>query len=36
MRETSSRGYDVVADGSDNFDTRYAVSDACFFERNLW
>ena len=27
------RGYDVVADGSDNFDTRYAVSDACFFER---
>ena len=23
-------GYDVVADGSDNFDTRYAVSDACF------
>jgi len=27
------RTYDVVADGSDNFDTRYAVSDACFFER---
>lgn len=25
-------GYDVVADGSDNFETRYAVSDACFFE----
>jgi molybdopterin-synthase adenylyltransferase len=25
--------YDVVADGSDNFDTRYAVSDACFRER---
>lgn len=23
------RGYDVVADGSDNFDTRYAVADAC-------
>ncbi|MBO6900609.1 MAG: molybdopterin-synthase adenylyltransferase MoeB [Rhizobiaceae bacterium] len=22
-------GYDVVADGSDNFDTRYAVADAC-------
>lgn len=22
--------YDVVLDGSDNFDTRYAVSDACF------
>ena len=28
-----SRGYDIVADGSDNFDTRYAVSDACFYER---
>jgi len=27
------RGFDIVADGSDNFDTRYAVSDACFFER---
>ncbi len=25
--------YDIVADGSDNFDTRYAVSDACFFAR---
>jgi adenylyltransferase/sulfurtransferase len=25
--------YDVVADGSDNFETRYAVSDACFHER---
>jgi molybdopterin/thiamine biosynthesis adenylyltransferase len=25
-------GFDVVLDGSDNFDTRYAVSDACFFE----
>ncbi|BAU90318.1 molybdopterin biosynthesis protein MoeB [Methylorubrum populi] len=23
-------GYDLVADGSDNFSTRYAVSDACF------
>lgn len=23
------RGYDVVADGSDNFATRYAVADAC-------
>jgi molybdopterin-synthase adenylyltransferase len=22
--------YDIIADGSDNFDTRYAVSDACF------
>jgi molybdopterin/thiamine biosynthesis adenylyltransferase len=27
------RDYDVVADGSDNFDTRYTVSDACFRER---
>lgn len=26
------RGYDVVADGSDNFATRYTVSDACFHE----
>lgn len=25
-------GYDIVADGSDNFGTRYAVSDACFHE----
>lgn len=27
------RDYDVVAEGSDNFDTRYAVSDACFYEK---
>jgi molybdopterin-synthase adenylyltransferase len=26
------RGYDLVADGSDNFATRYVVSDACFYE----
>jgi adenylyltransferase/sulfurtransferase len=25
--------YDIVADGSDNFDTRYTVSDACFYEQ---
>ncbi len=25
--------YDLVADGSDNFETRYAVSDACYFEK---
>ena len=25
-------GYDLVADGSDNFETRYAVADACFYE----
>ena len=23
------RGYDIIVDGSDNFDTRYAVADAC-------
>ncbi|MBV9568005.1 MAG: molybdopterin-synthase adenylyltransferase MoeB [Hyphomicrobiales bacterium] len=27
------RGYDIIADGTDNFDTRYAVSDACFYEK---
>jgi adenylyltransferase/sulfurtransferase len=27
---TLLEAYDVVADGSDNFATRYAVSDACF------
>jgi molybdopterin/thiamine biosynthesis adenylyltransferase len=26
-------GYDIVADGSDNFATRYLVSDACFYEK---
>jgi molybdopterin/thiamine biosynthesis adenylyltransferase len=26
------RGFDIVADGSDNFATRYVVSDACFHE----
>lgn len=26
-------GYDFVVDGSDNFDTRYLVSDACFFAK---
>jgi molybdopterin-synthase adenylyltransferase len=24
-------GYDLVLDGSDNFETRYLISDACFF-----
>jgi molybdopterin/thiamine biosynthesis adenylyltransferase len=24
-------GYDLILDGSDNFDTRYVVSDACFY-----
>ena len=27
------RGYEIIADGSDNFATRYAVSDACFYEK---
>jgi molybdopterin/thiamine biosynthesis adenylyltransferase len=27
------RGYDIVADGSDNFATRYLVNDACYFAR---
>jgi adenylyltransferase/sulfurtransferase len=27
------RQYDLVADGSDNFETRYGVSDACFYEK---
>jgi len=27
------RDYDIVADGSDNFSTRYLVSDACFFAK---
>ena len=26
-------GFDIVLDGSDNFATRYAVSDACFHEK---
>jgi len=26
-------GYDIVADGSDNFATRYLVSDACYFTK---
>ena len=28
-RSRSSRRYDVVADGTDNFPTRYLVNDAC-------
>jgi len=34
---TNARGlvaqFDVVLDGSDNFETRYALSDACYWER---
>ncbi|EKE78345.1 HesA/MoeB/ThiF family protein [Oceanibaculum indicum] len=26
-------GYDIVADGSDNFDCRYLLNDACYFAR---
>lgn len=26
-------GYDIVADGSDNFSTRYLVNDACYFAK---
>ena len=37
LDETSARdliaGYDIVADGSDNFATRYLVSDSCFYEK---
>src|SRR6476469_1738092 len=28
--EALAGAYDIVVDGSDNFATRYAVSDACF------
>ena len=28
--------YDIVADGSDNFATRYLVSDACYLPRSRW
>ena len=27
------RDFDIIADGSDNFATRYAVSDACYYEQ---
>jgi molybdopterin/thiamine biosynthesis adenylyltransferase len=37
LDETNARAlvstFDVIADGSDNFATRYIVSDACFYER---
>ena len=37
LDDANARGligrYDLVADGSDNFATRYLVSDACFHER---
>lgn len=27
------RSYDIIADGSDNFATRFLINDACYFER---
>jgi adenylyltransferase/sulfurtransferase len=27
------KDYDIVADGSDNFETRYLISDACYFAK---
>ncbi len=30
--EAVVRDFDIVADGSDNFTTRYLISDACFYE----
>lgn len=32
---TLIKDYDVVADGSDNFATRYLLTDACFFARKI-
>jgi adenylyltransferase/sulfurtransferase len=28
-------GYDIVADGSDNFETRFLVADACYFSKRI-
>ncbi|HXS05815.1 MAG TPA: molybdopterin-synthase adenylyltransferase MoeB [Rhizomicrobium sp.] len=28
-------GYDIVADGSDNFETRFLLNDACYFEKKI-
>ncbi len=28
-------GYDVVADGCDNFETRFCINDACYFEKKV-
>ena len=28
-------GYDIVCDGSDNFETRYLVADACYFAKKV-
>ena len=27
------KGYDIVADGSDNFETRFLINDACYFSK---
>lgn len=29
------QGYDIIADGSDNFATRFLLNDACFFARKI-
>ena len=28
--------YDIIADGSDNFETRYPINDAAYFNKNHW
>lgn len=28
--------YDIIADGSDNFETRYLINDAAYFSKNRW
>ena len=28
--------HDIIADGSDNFDTRYLIADTCFIEKKNW
>ncbi len=33
MRGELIRGFDLIADGSDNFATRYLVADTCFHEK---
>ena len=35
-RWTLIGGYDIVADGSDNFDTRFLVNDACYCAGKPW
>ncbi|HET7333747.1 MAG TPA: molybdopterin-synthase adenylyltransferase MoeB [Rhizomicrobium sp.] len=28
-------GYDIIADGTDNFETRFLLNDACYFEKRI-